>query len=263
MGRFRAPPNEGPVDVSIEYAVDSFLASNGPQGRNVDPRTLRTFEILLKQRLYSHAEHCGFRWIRQFDDLDVVSKFVESWRNLNPHRNKNAGSHAVSVPLSNSTKRAELERLRFFLRYCQDREWIKANHASKIKFKSKIEKKVGMEPEEEKLVFESIQFVEDGRGRTGPYNAQELYAFCLVMRYAGLRIGDATTLNDGQLVKRQSGKGWALRILQQKTEEWVYIPILEFVEKELRKLKFKGKKDGRNYWFWTCNGALDTAITNW
>lgn len=55
------PPNEAPLDVSIEYAVESFLASNGPQGRNVDPRTLRTFEILLKQRLYSYAEHRGFR----------------------------------------------------------------------------------------------------------------------------------------------------------------------------------------------------------
>lgn len=174
--------------------------------------------------------------------MDVVSKFVESWRNLNPHRNKKAASRLASIPLSNSTKRAELERLGFFLRYCQDREWIKANHASKIKFKSKVEKKFGMEPEEERLVFESIQFVEDGRGRTGQYNAQELYAFCLVMRYAGLRIGDTTTLNDGQLVRRQSGRGWALRVFQQKTEEWVYIPIPEFVETELRKLKCKAKK---------------------
>jgi integrase len=83
------------------------------------------------------------------------------------------------------------------------------------------------------------------------------------MRYAGLRIGDATTLNDRQLVPRQSGKGWALRVFQQKTEDWVYIPIPEFVEAELRKLTFKGKKDGCHFWFWTCEGALDTATTNW
>jgi len=74
---------------------------------------------------------------------------------------------------------------------------------------------------------------------------------------------DATTLNDGQLVPRQSGNGWALRVFQQKTEDWVYVPIPDFVEAELRRLKFKGKKDGCNYWFWTCKGELDTATTNW
>jgi integrase len=262
-GDFVPPPTVKPVDVSIEYAVESFLASTGPQGRNVDPSTLRTFEILLKQRLYSFADHRGFHSLNQLDDLDVVTKFVESWRNLNPHKNKPGVHPPKAVPLAPSTKRAELERLRAFLRYCVDRQWIKSNQATKIKFRTKTEKKFGLEPEEERLVFECIQFVEDGRGHTGQYNACELAAFCLVMRYAGLRIGDATTLNDGQLVPRQSGNGWALRVFQQKTEDWVYVPIPDFVEAELRRLKFKGKKDGCNYWFWTCKGELDTATTNW
>jgi integrase len=262
-GDFRPPAGLQPLDVSLEYAVESFLASTGPQGRDVDPSTLRTFEILLKRRLLDYARHRGFRDLRQLDNLDVVTNFVESWQNLNPHRNKGVPLPGKAVPLAASTKRAELERLRAFLRYCADRQWIGSNHASKIKFKTKIDKKFGMEPAEEKMVFESIHFLEDGRGRTGQYNARELSAFCLVMRYAGLRIGDATTLNDSQLVTRQSGKGWALRVFQQKTEDWVYIPIPDFVEAELRKLKFKGTKDGCHYWFWTCEGGLDTAITNW
>jgi hypothetical protein len=116
------------------------LALTGPQGRNVDPSTLRTFEILLKRRLFDYARHRGFRDLRQLENLDVVTKFVESWQNLNPHRNKS--------------------------------------------------------------------------------------------------------------------------VFQQKTEDWVCIPIPDFVE-ELRKLKFKGTKDGCHYWFWTCEGGLDTAITNW
>ncbi len=120
-GDFVPPPNVQPVDVSIEYAVDSFLASTGPQGRNVDPSTLRTFEILLKRRLYDYAKHRGFRALRQRDDLDVVTKFVESWQNLNPHRNRIAPAQSKPVPLSASTKRAELERFRAFLRYRADR----------------------------------------------------------------------------------------------------------------------------------------------
>ena len=91
--------------------------------------------------MFDYARHRGFRDLRQLDNLDVVTKFVESWQNLNPHRNKS--------------------------------------------------------------------------------------------------------------------------VFQQKTEDWVCIPIPDFVEAELRKLKFKGTKDGCHYWFWTCEGGLDTAITNW
>ena len=91
-----------------------------------------------------------------------------------------------------------------------------------------------MEPDEEDRVFKAIEIFPDGRGGYGAYNASELRAFCLVMRYGGLRISDATTLNDTQLVERASGQGCALRVFQKKTQEWVYIPIPGFVEEELR-----------------------------
>jgi len=247
----------------IQYAIDSFLASIGPHGRNVDPTTVKKFEILLQQRLLPFAQHRGYTLIGNFDDLDAVTKFVESWRNLNPHRNKKVDGPLPLKPLANSTKRADLERFRAFLRYCEERAWLATNQAKKIRFKSKVEKKFGFEPDEEERVFRAIDSVDDGRGRTGQYNAQELRVFCLVMRHAGLRISDATTLNDKQLVKRQSGKGWAFRVYQQKTEEWVYVPIPDFVEQELGELQVKGRRDGRNYWFWTCEGAIDTAVTNW
>jgi hypothetical protein len=70
------------------------------KGRNVDPSTLRTFEILLKRRLFEYAKHRGFRSLRQLDDLDVVTKFGESWQNLNPHRNRISPAQSKPVPLS-------------------------------------------------------------------------------------------------------------------------------------------------------------------
>jgi integrase len=94
-------------------------------------------------------------------------------------------------------------------------------------------------------------------------NATELGAFCLVMRHGGLRISDATTLNDTQLVGRASGQGWALRVFQKKTQEWVYIPVPALVEEDLRSLKFKGEVGGRRYWFWTCEGDDETPWNNW
>jgi integrase len=120
-----------------------------------------------------------------------------------------------------------------------------------------------MEPEEEERLFQAIGQFRDGRGGSGGYNARELRAFCLVMRYAGLRISDATTLDHTQLVERASGRGSALRVFQKKTREWVYIPIPDFVATELSALDFKGNRDERRHWFWTGEGDADTAKNNW
>ncbi len=171
--------------------------------------------------------------------------------------------HADPIPLADTTKKAELERLRFFLRYCKNRGWIEANHAEQIKFTAPVNKKFGMEANEEQRIFRAIDVFPDGRGGCGGYNARELRVFCLVLRHAGLRISDATTLNDTQLVERASGSGSALRIFQKKTHEWVYIPIPDFVATELLGLEFKSEKDGRRYWFWTGGGDDDTAKNNW
>ncbi len=139
---------------------------------------MKQFEILLQRRMVPFAQHRGYSLIRNFEDLDAVTKFVESWRNLNPHRNKKVDGPLPLRPLANSIKRADLERFRAFLRYCEERAWLTTNQAKKIRFKSKVEKKFGFEPEEER-VFRAIDLVDDGRGRTGQYKAQELRVFCL------------------------------------------------------------------------------------
>ena len=71
------PAPEEKTDPDIRYAIDSFLASVGPQGRNVDRTTVKKFGILLNQRLIPFAQHRGYTLIRHFEDLDAVSKFVE------------------------------------------------------------------------------------------------------------------------------------------------------------------------------------------
>jgi integrase len=64
-------------------------------------------------------------------------------------------------------------------------------------------------------------------------------------------------------VARASGQGWALKVYQKKTKEWVYIPIQDSLQTELCQLKFKGEKDGKRYWFWTTEGTEKTAQNNW
>ncbi|MGA8598379.1 MAG: tyrosine-type recombinase/integrase [Bryobacteraceae bacterium] len=252
-------PQQNPT---IAYVVESFLASIGPMGTNVEQSTRRKFEVFINGRLLPFASHQGYSFIRQLDHLDTISKFVESWRNLNPHRNRK-GLPDKKLPLAPASRRAELERLRYFLRYCVDRDWISRNHAAKIKASSTIAKKFGLEPDEERRVWRAIDFVKDGNGRTGQYNARELGIFCKVMRYAGLRISDTTLLNDQQVVRRKSGKGWAIQLIQIKTDDLVTVPVPAELVDDLRRLEFKGSGDGKKFWFWSGIGQPDTAITNW
>ena len=255
-GQTTAPVSTADPDtITVQYAVDSFLSSQGPKGRNVANQTINSFSVLLKQRMLPYCTLKDFIYIREFDSLDAVSKFTESWVNLQPTRNrKGIAAPSTPVMLSDTTRKAELERFRFFGRYCVDRAWLEHNYAEAITITTKTKKKFGMEHDEEGRIFSQI---------ATKSNAQRLRAFCLTMRHAGLRISDATALNDQQLVQRASGKGYALKVFQRKPQEWVYVPIPDWVAAELQALPFRASKDGAGYWFWTGRGELATAINNW
>lgn len=237
------PPADRVFDVSkvsVEYAVESFLASKGKTGENVEANTYSSFEVLLVKRLLPFAKLNGLGLIKEFESLDAVTKFKESWVNL---------SSTSEMPLADTTQKTELERLRCFFRYCVERKWMSENPASKLHVKTEVAAKFGMEQDEEDRVFAAI-------------HSPELLVFCSVMRRAGLRISDATALNESNLVTRASGVGFAIKMFQKKTKEWVYIPIPESLAESLKALPFKGSKDGVGYWF-SLKRSSDTAAGNW
>jgi integrase len=81
----------------------------------------------------------------------------------------------------------------------------------------------------------------DGHGRTGQLNAEELRVMVLALRFSGLRIGDAVKLDRTQLIPGAGRDG------------------LPDVVGALPGLPPKSEK----YFFWSGNGGLDTAVTNW
>jgi hypothetical protein len=72
-------------------------------------------------------------------------------------------------------------------------------------------------------------------------------------------------LERSQLVPGSDGDGFGLSVFQQKVQRTVYIPLpdgrhgTDDVVSVLRALPAKSEK----YFFWTGNGGLDTATTNW
>jgi integrase len=121
--------------------------------------------------------------------------------------------------------------------------------------------KYGLTLDEEAQVWDAIG---DGELKLRKEHTPALRALCLVMRYAGLRVSDAVALDHTQLVRREHGDGWAIKIMaQKKTGEWVRVPITDEVADALYALPFRGERDGKRYWFWGGDGSIDTAVNHW
>jgi integrase len=83
----------------------------------------------------------------------------------------------------------------------------------------------------------------------GKANIRRLRALVLLLRYSGLRIGDAVSCSVDRLA---NGK---LRLYTQKTGTHVHCPLPDFVVKELEATP----KMSERYWFWTGNGKLQSC----
>lgn len=250
--------------ILITEAAARWIRLKGPLGENIGSAALRKYSVMLEQRIIPFCADHNIQFIGAFDNATTVTDCFLSFKNLNPHHNRKSPASAGDVPLSDAMKRAELERFRGFLRFCVDQGWLRHNHAKKIKLgRMNPTAKYGLTPAEEAQVWDAIELVTNRR-QMDQYNSRELRALCLVMRYTGLRISDAVALDHTQLVRREGGDGWAIKIMsQQKTKEWVRVPITADVADALQGLNFKGERDGKKFWFYTGAGERDTAVNNW
>src|SRR5262249_19229013 len=83
----------------------------------------------------------------------------------------------------------------------------------------------------------------------GYNNRKRLRALVLLMRHAGLRIGDAVQFDHSKLDDSR------LFLRTHKTGTTVYVPLPDFVVRELRDLPESP--------FWTGNGHLKSAVSHW
>jgi integrase len=245
------PGAEAEAIPNVDEAAEAFLALKGPHGENIGQYAIRKHRIMLEQRIKPWCTERGITFITAFDNATTVTDCFLSFKNLNPHRNKK-GQPAVVRPLSDAMRGHEMSRYRAFLEFCVERGWLQHNHATKIRLgKRSISPKYGLTQDEERQVWDAL--------KASAVNG--LYELCLLMRWTGLRISDATALDETQLI--QGNKEWVIIVSQQKTGELVRVPITAAVADALHALPFKGERDGKRYWFWTGCGAKNTAIGNW
>jgi len=217
---------------AIEAAFKEFLADI--EARKLHGSTVGKYKLLQRQ-MEAFSQQCGLRFLNEFD-LIAVGRFRSQWKD---------------GPRSSAKK---LERLRAFFRFCQDRKWMQENPASRLK-----SPKVSLCPtmpysrEEMMKILAAIETYTDAMPSTGIDNARRMKALILLLRYSGMRIGDAVNLSSDRIV------GNRLFLYTQKTGVPVNAKLPEFVMATIEATP----KVNEKYFFWSGVGKLDSAVRSW
>ena len=174
----------------LEDAVNAFLSDARARGL----RESSIYKLkLLTTRLKEFGESKGYTYISDFD-IERTSVFRETWTNRG------------------TAARKKLEALRTFFRFCVDRKWVTDNPAKALKMPRNTEPPVEpLTDEEIEQILAAIEKYPDKQ------NAIRLRALILLLRYSGLRLGDAVTISrdrieNGTLILRTEKTGTLVRL---------------------------------------------------
>lgn len=213
---------EEPKVITVEYAVKRYLDSRGESSdQPIEGSTRSKYRLLLQDRLVPYCAANKITDVRHFENVVNCKQFVESWQNM---RKEDGGA------LDDETKKVHVGRLRTFLRYCIDAEWIKKSGAAKVKVKVRGEhRRYGLELNEYGYVLEAAR---DPKSRTH----RETLVATELMRWTGMRISDAQKFREAELVRNITKTGWNADFIQKKTKKRCVSPVPDHVVAKLRAL---------------------------
>ncbi len=208
---------------SIAEAVQKFLAD--AESRHLKEASLKKYRNLLDKKLAAFSEANGWSRLAQLN-VEALREFRESWTFSPVTHEKNLGF------------------LKAFFRFCESAGWIRSNPT--VALKPPRVKPAPTLPFSEK---ELRDLLDACRGYNG--NGDRLRAMILLLRYSGLRIGDAVML------RRERLSGTTLMLYTQKSGTHVRVPLPPRVVAALK------KQPGDEHFFWSGNGKLKSAIEDW
>lgn len=217
---------------TIAAATAAFIAD--AEARGLAPSTRKKYRVLFDQ-LSAFAAHRGMRYLTEWN-TPTLRTFRESW---------------TDASISASKK---LERLRSFFRFCVSSKWLQENPAAEVK-PPKVRYEPTM-PLTSAEVQSLLQIASEYHQRSGEVPAAaraRLRAFLLLLRYSGMRIGDAASCS----IDRISGN--KLLLYTAKTGVPVYVVLPPVAVQALEQCP----RLSARYWFWTGFGSIDTLTGNW
>ncbi len=215
--------------LTMVTAHQKFMAD--AEARKLNQATLYKYRLLFRH-LDKFAESSKLEFLDQLD-LDTLATFRATW---------------TEGPRTSLKK---LERLRAFMRFAEKRKWIDGNPAIDLKA-PKVPNKPTLPFTREEMI--SILTALGPYGKSaGLRNGQRLKAFVLLLRYSGMRIGDAVQLGVNRL------QGNKLLLHTEKTGVHVYCVLPDIVTKALE----AAPHSSQNYFFWTGQSTVRSAKGKW
>ena len=160
-----------------------------------------------------------------------------------------------------------------FLWFCERAGWFPPHYATDIttglgKIQVKATQTGYFLPNEYKTLIDAT-YVYSDRPSVDKHNSltiggQRIRALTELMRWTGLRIRDAVTLEKCRLVQDTNTGLSSVIVYQKKTGDPVYCPIPPHVAEMLANVPASQKGNtNEKYFFWTGNGTPKTITTNW
>jgi len=224
------------VKATIERAIELFISDKKSQG--LDGDVLKKYE-----RELGRFSQFMSRRSRQFPHeirLEDLTEYRAGWESLYP---------------SSTTRGKVQERLRAFLRYCYESRLIdRVPKLTAIRVDEVPTLPLSSHQYKKLLKVIPDEFTGD--------KAIRVHALVRLMRYSGLAIRDAVTLERDELKWDSKAKLHRITTNRQKTGTHVSVPIPPDVAAEVKTAM--ELNENKKYIFWnTGTGKPQTAVTNW
>jgi integrase/recombinase XerD len=256
--------------IAVEKAVAAYMADSRDRG-NADAtlqkkatvferRTARdpkNREALIPSQATSLLRHCDQKGIRFLSELDLNA--IRDWRS--------------DWKVNSLVRQKRQGQVIGFFWFCERAGWLPRNYASDItrglgRIQVKVTQTGYFQPEEYKAVIDATYLYSD-RPKIDKHNSlliggDRIRALTELMRWTGLRIRDAVTLERNRLSHDPATGIWSVMVYQKKTGDPVYCPIPPDVAEALRTIPASQKGNTNDkYFFWTGAGLPKTIVSNW
>jgi integrase len=218
--------------ITLQKAIAEFVSDE--EARKVGAESLRKTRALLERGFASWCKTRKLHLIKQIGPAEL-REFRSSWNN------------------SATTTQRKHELLRSFFAFCMSNEWLGKNPMDALKKPIAHRGKPTdyFTREEFSKILEATYEYEFGGGNDCRSRKDRLRALVLLMRWSGLSIKDAVTLERARIDQKGS-----LLLRRAKTGVPVFVPLPPEVSSALRSLP----SDNPRYFFWSGNGDPKSAI---
>jgi integrase len=240
--------NNGEASLDKKEGIFRRRFRQNPKDKTGDKIPTRSMSLL------TFCDSKGIRFLHELT-LPVLREWRATWKVNSLVRFKRQGS------------------LLGFIWFCERSEWFPQNYALKItEGLGKIEVKTTptgyFMPDQYRQLIDATYAYSD-RPSVDKHDGlniggERVRALTELMRWTGLRIRDAVTLERMRLQYDEETEKWRVILYQRKTGDPVYCPVPPHVAELLNTIPASQKGNtNERYFFWTGNGRAKTIVSNW